>query len=90
MASLGKERRRLADVVLLGTALRRADEELAGARELADADDQELAAMARADVQRLEPEIAAFEARLKPLLIPRDPLADRPAIVEIRAGTGGD
>ena len=31
-----------------------------------------------------------LEARLKPLLLPHDPLDDRNAIVEIRAGTGGD
>ena len=46
--------------------------------------------MARADVQRLESAIADYEVRLKPVLLPRDPLDDRPAIVEIRAGTGGD
>ena len=46
--------------------------------------------MARADVQRLESVIADLEMRLKPVLVPRDPVDDRPAIVEIRAGTGGD
>jgi peptide chain release factor 1 len=46
--------------------------------------------MARADVDRLSEEIAALEARLKPILVPPDPLDDRPALVEIRAGTGGD
>ena len=45
---------------------------------------------ARAEVLRLESDIAALENQLKPLLIPRDPLDDRNAIVEIRAGTGGD
>jgi len=34
--------------------------------------------------------IAETEEALKPLLIPPDPLHDRNAIVEIRAGTGGD
>ncbi len=46
--------------------------------------------MARADVQRLDAVIADLETRLKPVLVPRDPVDDRPAIVEIRAGTGGD
>jgi peptide chain release factor 1 len=46
--------------------------------------------MARADVERLEQAVGETESALKPLLIPRDPLDDRPAIVEIRAGTGGD
>jgi peptide chain release factor 1 len=39
---------------------------------------------------RLDEEIADAERALHPLLVPRDPLDDRPAIVEIRAGTGGD
>src|SRR5690242_12967614 len=49
-----------------------------------------MAAEARAEVERLEVEVADLERALRPLLIPRDPLDDRPCIVEIRAGTGGD
>ena len=59
-------------------------------RELVSVDDPELAAEARAEVSRLEEETSRLEQQLKPLLIPRDPLEDRNAIVEIRAGTGGD
>ena len=59
-------------------------------RELVSVDDPELAAEARTEVSRLEEEGARIEQQLKPLLIPRDPLEDRNAIVEIRAGTGGD
>jgi peptide chain release factor 1 len=49
-----------------------------------------MAAEARAENDRLSSEIAEIEAKLPPLLVPRDPLDDRPAIFEIRAGTGGD
>jgi peptide chain release factor 1 len=49
-----------------------------------------MAAEARAEVERTEQAIAEIERQLKPLLIPPDPLNDRPAIVEIRPGTGGD
>src|SRR5207245_11198971 len=52
--------------------------------------DPELSQLARADVERLRPEIGRLEQRLTELLTPVDPLADRDAIVEIRAGTGGD
>jgi peptide chain release factor 1 len=90
LATLGREHRRLAGAVDLAGALRRDEDELAGARELVGVSDPELAAMARADVQRLEAAIADHEAKLKPILVPRDPLDDRPAIVEVRAGTGGD
>jgi peptide chain release factor 1 len=46
--------------------------------------------LARADVERLSPELARLEAQLAELLTPADPFDDRDAIVEIRAGTGGD
>ncbi|MCQ2570853.1 MAG: peptide chain release factor 1 [Candidatus Saccharibacteria bacterium] len=38
----------------------------------------------------LEAELVATEARLTEMLIPRDPNDDKPAIIEIRAGAGGD
>jgi peptide chain release factor 1 len=41
-------------------------------------------------VTRLEASIAQLEAQLQPLVVPRDPLDERNAIIEIRAGTGGD
>ena len=52
--------------------------------------DPELVALARGDLPRLETETAKLEAELQALLLPRDPLDDRDAIIEIRAGTGGD
>jgi peptide chain release factor 1 len=74
----------------LAARLSRAENELAQARELLTADDPEMAAEARTEEQRLTTEIADLDRQLKPLLLPRDPLDDRPAIFEIRAGTGGD
>jgi peptide chain release factor 1 len=41
-------------------------------------------------VTRVEAAIGGVEHELKPVLVPPDPLNDRPAIVEIRPGTGGD
>jgi peptide chain release factor 1 len=70
--------------------LHKAEQELADAKELANGDDPDFAAEAKAEVERLEAECVTLEKELLPLLIPRDPLDDRPAIVEIRAGTGGD
>ncbi len=90
MASLGREHQRLGQVVDRARALDRMDTELAQARELLSFDDPDMAAEARAEVDRLEEAIAREEEALKPLLIPPDPLHDRNAIIEIRAGTGGD
>ena len=90
MASLGREHQRLGQAVELAGQLEKMDMELAQARELLSFDDAEMAAEARAEIARLESSIRRVEAELKPLLLPPDPLHDRNAIVEIRAGTGGD
>ena len=90
LASLGREHHRLAEVVTKANRLAKAEQELAEAREMAQGDDAEFAAEAKAEVERLEAECTSLEKALLPLLIPRDPLDDRPAIFELRAGTGGD
>jgi peptide chain release factor 1 len=90
LAELGREHHRLAEVVRVGGRLERVERELGDARELAEGDDAEMAAEGRAELERLRGEQEQLEKALLPLLIPRDPLDDRPAIVEIRAGTGGD
>ena len=65
-------------------------DDLAQARELLDSGEAELAAMARLEVESLEEDMDGVEERVRALLVPKDPLDDRPAVVEIRAGTGGD
>ncbi len=70
--------------------LAKMDNELVQARELLSFDDAEMVAEARREVERLTASIEAEELALRPLLVPPDPLHDRNAIVEIRAGTGGD
>jgi peptide chain release factor 1 len=90
LAELGREHHRLAEVVTKANRLQKAEQELADARELANGDDPDFAAEAKAEVVRLEAEVDQLQKALLPLLIPRDPLDDRPAIMEIRAGTGGD
>jgi len=90
LAELGREHRRLAPLVELATRVLKLENELAEARELVSVDDPEMAAEARQEAARLEPLIAQLHEQLKPLLIPHDPLDERNAIVEIRAGTGGD
>ncbi len=90
LADLGREHHRLAEVVAKANRLQKAEQELADAREMANGDDPDFAAEAKAEVLRLEAEVEQLQKALLPLLIPRDPLDDRPAIMEIRAGTGGD
>jgi peptide chain release factor 1 len=90
LRALGREHARLAPIAQLAERLRKLQDDLEQAREMADEADPELAAMVRADLTRLPAEIDRLEAELHELLLPRDPLDDRDAILEIRAGTGGD
>ncbi len=52
--------------------------------------DQELREMAKSELDELEPKVVPMEEQIKLLLIPADPEDSRNAILEIRAGTGGD
>ncbi|MDO4759677.1 MAG: peptide chain release factor 1 [Candidatus Saccharibacteria bacterium] len=54
------------------------------------ASDPELGELARADVEQLTAKIPELEAKLEEMLLPHDPADDKPAIIEIRAGAGGD
>ena len=90
LRALGREHTRLAPVVRAAERRARLIDELEQARELAQEADPELVALAQADLDRLPGEVAAVEAELRDLLTPRDPHDDRDAILELRAGTGGD
>jgi peptide chain release factor 1 len=90
LKQLGREHARLDAIRQASTRLDRLRDESRQAKEVLAERDPDLAAMARADLERLRPEIAALEQQLTELLTPTDPLDDRDAIVEIRAGTGGD
>src|SRR5438067_13454432 len=90
LRQLGREHARLDQIRQTHEKLDRLERELAQAREVLQDRDPELSQLARADVERLRPEITQLQNRLNEILTPVDPLADRDAIVEIRAGTGGD
>ncbi len=90
MAALGREHRHLASLVEMALRLEKYEGDLAQARELLGTDDAEMAQEARTEEASLVTAIEQLEAEIKPALVPHDPLDDRPAIIEIRGGTGGD
>src|SRR5712691_5037790 len=90
LKQLGREYARLDAVRQTYQKLERLEGELAQARDVLADKAPEMAHLARADVERFRPEVERLERDLAELLTPPDPLADRDAIVEIRAGTGGD
>ena len=52
--------------------------------------DPELGEIAKEDIKSIASELASANERLQELLLPHDPTDDKPAIIEIRAGAGGD
>jgi peptide chain release factor 1 len=90
LKQLGREHARLDGIRQTHERLERLQQEFAQAQEVLHDRDPELSQLARADVERLRPQIAQLERQLEETLSPADPLDDRDAIVEIRAGTGGD
>ena len=90
LKSLGREHARLERIRRLAVEADRLRSERVQAEELLEDPDPQIAELARADLERVEPRQAVVERELLGLLIPRDPLDDRDTIVEVRAGTGGD
>ncbi len=88
---LSKEYAELDPVVQTARAMREAEDELTGLREMLDAGESgELAEMAELEIGELEETLAKLEDKLKILLLPKDAADDRNVILEVRAGTGGD
>ena len=90
LKSLGREHAQLEAIRLTHLRIERLAAERTQAREVLADKDPELSELARADLERIGPELERLEAELDELLTPADPFDDRDAIVEIRAGTGGD
>src|SRR4051812_22734689 len=90
-AKLSKEYSELEPIVGGIEALRRAQEELSAATEMAEAgDDPELKTLAQEEIQTIRERLPNLELQVKLSLLPRDEDDERNAILEIRAGTGGD
>ena len=87
---LAKEHASLQDIVDAYVRLREVEAEIEDNKTLFEEENDELKAMARAEIAELEAEQAQLTERLRRLLIPKDPLDEKNILLEIRAGTGGD
>src|SRR5580704_9288179 len=89
---LSREHAELAPVIESARAYRSAQTQLEGAEALiADpASDSEMRGMAEQERAELREKLVVLDRQLKVQLLPRDAADDSSAIVEIRAGTGGD
>ncbi len=87
---LSKEYSELSPIVDVINELRQAQSEMNAAAEMVAGDDPEMKALAEEEVQSLRERLPELELRVRMSLVPKDEDDERNAILEVRAGTGGD
>ncbi len=88
---LNKEYRDLEEIDLVYKEYKSVLDNIKSSKELlAIEEDPEMREMAKMEIDELESKRPELEEKIKYLLIPKDPEDDKNAIIELRAGTGGD
>jgi peptide chain release factor 1 len=87
---VSKEYAELEPVALAAGEVRRLRQEAGSLQHMTQDADEELRAMAVDELRANEEALAAAERKLALALLPRDAADERAAMLEIRAGTGGD
>lgn len=87
---LSKERSDMQELVETFRVYKQLNSEIESNRALLEDNDAEMRSMAKDELTRLAPEKEQLEAKLKVLLLPKDPNDDKNILLEIRAGAGGD
>src|SRR5690606_11977579 len=91
LRKVAQEHSDLTPLIEAADRLDRVRAQLTETRSLIEAGEEpELVELAESEAAELEAQGQQLEEELRRLLLPKDPLADRAAVVEIRAGTGGD
>jgi peptide chain release factor 1 len=90
LRKVAQEQAELSPIIEVADRLERVRLQRDEVRQLLAGDDPEMAELAAAEAAELAEAEERLGVELRSLLLPKDPLADRAAVVEIRAGTGGD
>src|SRR5882724_5324430 len=89
-AETSKEYRSLEKIVITYNEYKKVLDDIDFYKEALNGDDEELRELAKIEAPLLEERKLSLESWIRQLLIPKDPMDDKNAILEIRAGTGGD
>ncbi|MFN5479296.1 MAG: peptide chain release factor 1 [Chitinophagaceae bacterium] len=89
-SQLSKEYRSLEKIVIAYEQYKKLLSDLDFNKEALMGDDEELRELAKAESAGLEEQKEGLEKAIRNMLIPKDPQDEKNAILEIRAGTGGD
>ena len=90
MTKISKEYRNLENVNVLWNSYQNISNEINENKELIDSEDVDMSELASSENEELEKELAKIYEELNLALIPKDATDEADAIIEIRAGTGGD
>ena len=88
--STSKEYRSLEKIVKAYNEYKKILDDIAFYKEALNGDDEELRELAKLEAPPLDQKKEKLEAQIRQLLIPKEPQDEKNAILEIRAGTGGD
>lgn len=88
--ALSKEYRSLEKIVEASQAYRKLLEDIEFYKEALAGSDEEMRELAKEELPAIEEKKSIAEAEIRQMLIPKDPQDEKNAILEIRAGTGGD
>jgi len=89
-SAMSKEYRSLGKIVDVRNAYVKVLDDIEFNKEVLNSDDEEMREMAKMELPELEITKDGLEKQIRNLLIPKDPYDEKNAILEIRAGTGGD
>ncbi|WP_153796910.1 peptide chain release factor 1 [Foetidibacter luteolus] len=87
---LSKEYRQLEKIVQPFEQFKKVMADYEFAKEALNGTDEDMRELAKMELPELEEQKDTLEKQLRKLLIPKDPQDDKNAVLEIRAGTGGD
>ncbi len=91
LIDLNRERRHLESTLMVGRAYRDVVRAINEANEIIkDGSDAELIEMATEELEENKAKVDDLEKEFRLKLLPHDPVDDKAAMIELRAGTGGD
>ena len=89
-SAMSKEYRSLGKIVDVRNEYVKLLDDITFNKEVLNSDDEEMRDLAKADLPVMEERKEQLEKDIRNMLIPKDPYDEKNAILEIRAGTGGD
>ncbi|MBQ8954369.1 MAG: peptide chain release factor 1, partial [Clostridia bacterium] len=90
LQKLMREHSELMEQAAFARDYRKLLEDIDTAREMAESGDADMAEMGREELESLQPQLEAKTQEARLLLLPRDPDDYRNAVIEVRAGAGGE